>query len=279
MFFLRLIRLLVYSNVFIAICAVGLQCFCWPTTTYCASALLFFAVLAAYSVLKLVGNKNHALQPDFTAIGWLQQNTSMQYVIAIAAFTGVLFCWYKLQFVLHLSWGIAVVLLLFYIYFRKVHVLSMLPRVFQAFMKIGIVAAVWTFVLLPFDGGTSLPLLSIYLFFFILALMIPFEIRDMQHDAPFQVPTLPLLFGEGKAKLISYLLLIVSFLFYWMIDSGGVERCAVGLTTLIGVALVRETSPTRSDLFFLVGIDGLLIFPLLITPFLHELIYFYHTFF
>ncbi len=279
MFFLKIVRVLIFSNVFIACCAVGLQLFCWPVTTLYASALLFFAVLAAYSVLKLVGNKNHALQPNFTAIGWLQQNTSMQYVITIVAFTALLICWYILQFELYLSWGIAVVLLLFYTYFRKVHVLSMLPRIFQAFMKIGIVAAVWTFVLLPFDAATLLPLHSIYLFFFILALMIPFEIRDMQHDAPFQVPTVPLLFGEGNAKLISYLLLIVSFLFYWMIDSGGVERCAVGLTTVIGVALVRETSPTRSDLFFLVGIDGLLIFPLLITSFLHELIHYYHSFF
>lgn len=279
MFFLKIVRLLVFSNVFIACCAVALQLFCRSTTSIYESALLFFAVLTAYSLLKLIGNKNHVQQPDFTAIGWLQRNTTMQYVIAMAAFMGVLFCWYKLQFVFHLSWGIAVVLLLFYAFFRKVHVLSMLPRIFQAVMKIGIVAAVWTFVLLPFDVETSHLMLSTYLFIFILALMIPFEIRDMQHDAPFHVPTVPLLFGESKAKQISYVLLIVSFLFYWILDFSGVERYAVGLTTIIGVAWVRETSPTRSDLFFLVAIDGLLLLPFTVSSLLHIIIHFYHTFF
>lgn len=146
----------------------------------------------------------------------------------------MLIFWQKLHFVFYLSWGIALVLLLFYAFFRKVHVLSMLPRIFQAVMKIGIVAAVIVFCLLPFDVETSHLMLSTYLFIFILALMIPFEIRDMQHDVSFDATTVPLLLGERKAKQSSYVLLIVSFLFYWMIDSSGLERCAVGLNTIIG---------------------------------------------
>lgn len=83
MFFLKIVRLLVFSNVFIACCAVGLQLFCRSIVTHYESALLFFAVLAAYSVLKLAGNKYHALQPSNTAIGWLQLNTSTNTVLRL----------------------------------------------------------------------------------------------------------------------------------------------------------------------------------------------------
>jgi 1,4-dihydroxy-2-naphthoate octaprenyltransferase len=279
MFFLKIVRVLIFSNVFIACCAVGLQLFCWSATTVYESVLLFCAVLTAYSVLKLAGNKKHIQQSDDTAIGWLQRNAKMQYSIAITAFLCALLCWYKLQFLFPLNWGIAVVLLLFYGGFRKVHVLSILPRIFQGFMKIGVVALVWTLTLLPFEATMLHLYLSFYLFFFILALMIPFEIRDMPHDAPFHVPTVPIILGAYKAKRLSYVLLVCACLVYWMVDASTIEHCAVGLTTIVGILMIRYSSISSSALFFMVGIDGLLLLPLALTVFLRELIHYYHTFF
>lgn len=279
MFFLKLVRLLIYSNLFIAACAVGLQWFCWPSMSITTSVFLFFNVLLVYSTLKLSGLKNHTHYREDTAIGWLQHNLSLQIGITLAALTGSFLCWVLLGFPFYSSWSIALVLLLLYALFRKVHVLSQLPQLFQACMKIIMVAAVWTIMLLPTYMKEEPVCLVMYVFVFVLALMIPFEIRDMPHDAPFHVPTLPLLLGEQKAKQISYLLLLFSLLLYLSSASGGIQKCAVTLTTLVGLVMVRKSSPSSSAFFFLVGVDGLLLFPLLISLFLNELILFYHTFF
>ena len=277
MFFLKLIRLLVYSNVFIAICAVGLQWFCWPSTSVEASAFIFFTVLSIYSTLKLIGLKNHSQQHEHTAIGCLQHNTVLQYGITLGALIGSFLCWILLEFLIYSSWWIALVLLLIYVFFRKVHVFSSLPQLFQASMKIGVVATVWTIVIVPIHLKEVPFFLLLYIFIFVLALMIPFEIRDMQYDLPFRVPTLPLLLGVQKAKQISYVLLVFSFLLYLSAGSGTEQKCAVGLTTIAGLAMVRISSTSSSDFFFLIGVDGLLLLPLVVTLFLNDLILFYHT--
>lgn len=277
MFFLKLVRLLVYSNIFIACCAVGLQWFFWPSTSDVTSVFLFSSVIVMYSLLKLSGLKNHSPQSEYTAIGWLQRNVILQLGILICALIGSFCCWMLLGFPFFTSWFIALVLLLFYAFFRKVHVLSSLPKLFQASMKIALVAAVWTIVLLPNHLKVVQILLVLSIFIFVLALMIPFEIRDMPYDAPFHVPTLPLLLGVQKAKQISYGLLVFSFLLYLFVDAGTEHKCAVGLTTIAGLAMVRRASTSSSDFFFLIGVDGLLLLPLVITSLLNDLILFYHT--
>lgn len=277
MFFLRLIRLLVYSNIFIACCAVGLQWFVQPETSILAAAFLFSSVIVMYSALKLLGLKNHARQSESSAIAWLQRNTALQLGITLIAFICAMLCWKQLGFPFYCSWLIALVLLLLYTYFRTVHTISSFPKLFQAYMKITVVAAVWALVLLPASTGTLSIYLFLWLFLFVLALMIPFEIRDMLYDAPFHVPTLPLLLGVQKAKQISYALLVVSFLLYLFVGSGMEQKCSVGLTTIVGLAMVRRTSTSNSDFFFLFGVDGLLLLPLVITAILNDLIFFYHT--
>jgi hypothetical protein len=279
MFFLKLVRLLVYSNIFIAFCAVGLQWFVQPETSIIAAAFLFSSVIVMYSMLKLLGLKNHARQSESSAIAWLQRNTALQFGITLIAFICAMLCWKQLGFPFYLSWLIALVLLLLYTYFRTVHTMSSFPKLFQAYMKITVVAAVWALVLLPASAGTLSIYLFLWLFLFVLALMIPFEIRDMPYDAPFHVPTLPLLLSVQKAKQISYGLLVFSFLLYLCVGVGTEYKCAVGLTTITGLAMVRRASTSSSDFFFLIGVDGLLLLPLVITVFLNNLIHFYNTFF
>jgi peptidoglycan/LPS O-acetylase OafA/YrhL len=98
MFFLRLIRLLVYSNIFIACCAVGLQWFVQPETSIIAAAFLFSSVIVMYSALKLLGLKNHARQSESSAIAWLQRNTALQFGITLIAFICAMLCWKQLGF-------------------------------------------------------------------------------------------------------------------------------------------------------------------------------------
>jgi hypothetical protein len=64
-----------------------------------------------------------------------------------------------------------------------------------------------------------------------------------------------------------------------MVDASTIEHCAVGLTTIVGILMIRYSSISSSALFFMVGIDGLLLLPLALTVFLRELIHYYHTFF
>jgi small-conductance mechanosensitive channel len=221
MFFLRLIRLLVYSNIFIAFCAVGLQWFVQPETSILAAAFLFSSVIVMYSMLKLLGLKNHARQSESSAIAWLQRNTALQFGITLIAFICAMLCWKQLGFPFYCklvnSIGIAFVVYLLSNSAYDVFIPKIIPSLHENYRGCCCLGAcAFTCKCRNFH-----PIyLFLWLFLFVLALMIPFEIRDMPYDAPFHVPTLPLLLGVQKAKQISYVLLMISFLLYLFGGSG-----------------------------------------------------------
>jgi 4-hydroxybenzoate polyprenyltransferase len=86
------------------------------------------------------------------------------------------------------------------------------------FIKIILVALVWSFVtvFIPFLANDInwLPSLSVWItfvqrFIFIFAITIPFDIRDLAHDARYNVKTFAGVLGVNRAKQFSNLLLIL----------------------------------------------------------------------
>ena len=88
------------------------------------------------------------------------------------------------------------------------------------YLKIFLIAFVWsaTTTLLPVIEAdakimeTQVILLFVERFFFVFAIAIPFDIRDMQSDSDAGIKTIPMLINRNKALLFSYLSLTVSFL-------------------------------------------------------------------
>jgi len=145
-----------------------------------------------------------------------------------------------------LKWFIIVVLGLLYnsffldVYIRKIPLL-----------KVFYVGLVWALVncwlTLP---EFSLPIFLIS-FFFITALVLPFDIRDMKSDT---VQTFPKLIGVQNTKYIAYLLVFVSMLIS-AIYLKPIFGTAFFLSGIITFILIYFSENKRDDAYFSFGIE------------------------
>ena len=126
-------------------------------------------------------------------------------------------------------------------------------------LKIVLIAFTWTYVVYLFphinSGNQPSALLSTGIFLYIIAVTIPFDIRDLELDSPRQL-TIPQLFGVRGAKFISVLFLNFSFLAF-AIDLGEINTILifVGGIQLLPLLLVNRFSGDR----FVAGvIDGMI---------------------
>jgi 4-hydroxybenzoate polyprenyltransferase len=100
-------------------------------------------------------------------------------------------------------------------------------------------------------------------FFFVFALSITFDIRDVEIDRQKGIKTIPLSMGIEKAKRTAYIALICSFLMAFILfyfQNYSLETLLKMLISLLITAfLVKKTDSTQNDYFYYFGIDGLMI--------------------
>ncbi len=135
-------------------------------------------------------------------------------------------------------------------------------------LKIFLIAIVWagTSVLLPtinenipFSSETALLLIAN--FAFIVAITIPFDIRDVLLDEE-NKKTIPQVFGIKKSKIISIAWLCISVIAIMLaID---IFNYGLIVIALLSIILILKSEPTRNDMYYSFMIDGLLI----LQPFL-----------
>lgn len=143
-------------------------------------------------------------------------------------------------------------------------------------MKIFFVSLVWamTTVLLPiinlkislFNWQVLLVLCRRILFIF--AITIPFDIRDRQADSLNKMKTIPILFGERKAKLLA--LLALSCFLILALFQYGMKECynfffAFSISTLISAVLIWQSSASKKPYYYLVLLDGTMILQFLLV--------------
>jgi 4-hydroxybenzoate polyprenyltransferase len=138
------------------------------------------------------------------------------------------------------------------------------------FLKIILISVVWAYVcvVLPVatvGRGWGLPesLMFLEKAFFIFAITIPFDIRDMTWDAATGVKTIPLSIGAEKAKRwASYAILgalsIVSILTYFGVYNFK-QYVILSISLSISEILIHRTKAENTNLFFYGLIDGQLI--------------------
>lgn len=105
-------------------------------------------------------------------------------------------------------------------------------------------------------------------FLFILALMVPFEIRDLKYDEPY-LKTIPQVFGVSGSRLFG-MVLLVFFVVFGLLKSdlntnSLYVEWAVALMLLLALAFTRENQSRYFASFFVEGISilwwlGLLLF-------------------
>lgn len=139
------------------------------------------------------------------------------------------------------------------------------------YLKIFLIAIVWSVVTvgLPFleldnnkSAGQFLRLCG-ERSCFIFALCIPFDIRDMDWDSRTNVKTIPLSIGVEKAKILAILGLIASLSTYYLgnnkIRTYPTHDFRIIIVYVITTFMILKTHKNRSDYFFCIGIDGMIL--------------------
>ncbi|TBV25371.1 hypothetical protein DMZ43_10500 [Meridianimaribacter sp. CL38] len=134
-------------------------------------------------------------------------------------------------------------------------------------LKVYVIALVWcgVTVFLPLANADFLmnwdvSITAIQRFVFVLVLMLPFEIRDLQYDSV-KLATIPQQIGVKKTKVIGVLLLMVLFFLDYLKDDMQLMNLLVLLVvtaiTLLSVVLAKKEQSKYYSAFFVEGIPVL----------------------
>ena len=200
-----------YSHLFIAICAISI---CFSTQLFHADHIdftvkevfVFFATISLYSLHRIVGIDKILRH---VGAGRFQKIRPLKSVLWIIVITG----------------GAISTYIYFFAFDRELQYFLILPTILSlayvipfwkgqrmrdiAYIKVFIIAFVWSLVttVIPLWSieleNTSMNLIIVERFLFILAITIPFDVRDLQIDRQQGVKTLPSAMGVGKVKIVS----------------------------------------------------------------------------
>jgi hypothetical protein len=260
---LKLIKAIVYSNVWIALGAVSFGASTYLIVRlpidYSYLSLVFFATFFAYNFQRLV--RLHTLsKPLSERQVWLvQHQKSMRLVTLLSFFAMVLFSFYALEFS-HL-WlllpSLMLVLLYATFFVNSKKGLRDLPM-----LKIFLIASVWAYVLgifplLKMDNYNNWHWIFFDKFFFIMALAIPFDIRDLKVDSA-DKKTLPQVLGTNGSKFLASVFLATSFAIQFLAFQSTFNFFQPFYFVMV-LALIFFANPNRKELYFSGLMDGVLV--------------------
>ncbi len=275
-----LLDLILYSNLWIAVAAVGMAAQTQhlllshgePTPLL---GFIFFATLFLYAVHRIVGlQKSKPFQQEgrYAVIARFRSH-----IVFYAAMAGLCASLFLLQMPLRLIVGLAAPCFLALLYVMPVWKGYRLRDLH--YVKIFLIAITWTWitVFLPameLGMGWSIPLYIMLAerAFFVFAITIPFDIRDMEIDAFNRVKTLPAVLGVRASQRLAGLslllmLLLASLNYYWDVYSLGAYVALVASACVSGL-LVFLSGRIRHDYFFTGAVDGMMVVQFLLVAFL-----------
>lgn len=280
-YFRESLDFLLFSNVFIALCAVAQGLVTYQLLEVEPQkhilALLFFATLAQYNFSILLAKPENPQNSPFRRVKWIFSHyrlmISLTIVSVLSLIPLILFLSVPAQILLFFLGVIAVgyALPIFSLHEKKFG-LRNIPGI-----KLFLIATVWSLssVLLPileldstglfFITSSDTILLVAKRFLFIAAITIPFDIRDLFQDRSLALKTIPVMVGEKKAYffcqalLAAYLVLL--FLFSKNLDANFI---ALTLTILLSGWLIFKSNLVRNEYYYFLFLDGTMILQFLL---------------
>lgn len=256
------IDFLVFSNIWISLAAgsvyflVNLKIL-GITIVSSGNFFVFFATLFAYNFLRYKSLNHQEFSKSPIAIWMINHILYVKTLMAISLF-GVLFYFFQVIFSdFHLvKYFFASGLVLF------IYAFGGLRKLWQ--LKSFVIVLVWLFstTLLPFleDGTSSFGHCSIILahFFFMLALTLPFDIRDLKYDSSNEdfIKTIPMVVGEKNVRLISVLCLLFAGVFLAVFQ---LKWFFVSLPVmLLSALLISKLTSFKNEYYYTFLLDGML---------------------
>ena len=258
--FSNILNWIVFSNFFVAFCVLSLTIsseVLLGTINLRISQFVFFATLLTYNFQRVVKLKQRQKQ---LKTDWQEENKTSTYFIMIISAIIILYYFYYFKPSTQIAIIFSGILSLLYP-FR----IRNIP-----FVKIFVIALVWTIstmLLLILENNMlinqNLILHLSVRFLFVFAISIPFDIRDLRFDDK-KMKTIPIVFGERKAKLIGVMALffcelitIVQMLYF---DMEFHNLIALICIFFLSAILIIKSSQAKTAIYFSFWVESLSIY-------------------
>ena len=281
---IKTVDFVVFGNIFIAICAGAMVQATYFLNGFSArfSLITFFianSTFLLYNFHKISFNlKYTGFQVFFNSL-FRQKFKRSEKVPIIGSFViEFLLCFYIRPGTLVLLFFMAIPALLYSIpLFSKGNTKIKLRELL--FFKMPLLAFVWAFstVLIPaIDCGGSIQSTYVWLqflsrFFFIFALCIPFEVRDIEFDNLNKIRTIPVVFGEKQTKWIGATAVFVEIAIHHFIyihyKIPVNILAALDVSSLIALAWIVFENKWSGKYYYKLGVDGTMMLRFLLLLF------------
>ena len=263
----RLFRFFVFSNLFIATCAVLMA---WQTmflfalvTDYNLLGFIFFATICSYSF-------HWMLSTDLGSPGkrsdWMLTNGALHRWFFLTGAAGSVVFGYKLAS--HWGWLVSIAFITFLYSAPKIpHPLSRHLRKI-AIGKTLFLSIVWTIVttLLPLVIGrdawnTQAIIFLVNRFFLIYAICILFDLRDLEYDRRVGIKSLITWLSASQVRALFYLSILLHIISGVLLLAFGQSILSVAILLVSGfftAALYRKAITDFSDFLYYFVLDGLM---------------------
>jgi 4-hydroxybenzoate polyprenyltransferase len=271
---------ILFSNIFIALCAVSQALVSYwllgiEPNPY-VLAILFCSTILTYNFSILLSKPQNPKNSPFLRVRWIFSHFRLVLSLSIISALSLLALAFVLSFsslILMLTLGVISVAYGLPIWGTKGNKYGIrnIPG-----LKIFIIAVVWagSTVLLPIfeiespDINTisnqDTLILFLNRFLFILAITIPFDIRDLFQDNKYALKTIPILIGEKKSLYLAQAFLLIHIiLVYVFIAKINFIFIALALSVSLSSWLILKTKFKKNEYFYFLFLDGTMIFQMI----------------
>ncbi len=275
----KLFRLFIYSNVFIALCAVIMvyqtyELLLDTTPALYFIAFVFFATLCSYSFHWWLTPADIAITTP--RIQWLARYKKVHLVLFFIGLAGVVIS--GLFLLDHWYWLLLSALITFlysapkipHAYFKALRKVALAKTIFLAF--------VWMYVttVLPLlvsdqPWRNEFTLFAAGRFFLIYAICILFDYRDREYDKSIGIRSLITWLSDKNINILFIFSLLFFLIFTaWLIQYNYPYRILIVLLIpgAITASLYRYAKKNFPDMLYYFALDGLMALSSLVTPFL-----------
>jgi 4-hydroxybenzoate polyprenyltransferase len=270
------IDLLLFSNIFIALCAVAQALVTYQLLKvkpdFYVLGLLFSSTLALYNFSIVLSKPKNSESSTSSRVRWIFSHFRLMITISIIAVFSII----PLSLFLSTSSKILLFTLAVISIAYNLPLFSIQDKKFGLRnipgIKLFLIASVWSMscVLLPILEMESNKVIALSIndtilliakrFLFIAALAVPFDIRDIYQDKFYELKTIPVLFGEKWSLLIcqgflgAYLILLILFN-----DQFDADIIGLSLTTILCGWLIFKSKWKKNEYYYFLFLDGILI--------------------
>lgn len=270
------IDLLLFSNVFIALCAVAQAMVTYQllkvNPDIYVLALLFSSTIALYNFSIFLSKPKNPERSTSLRVRWIFSHYRLMITISMIAILSII----PLSLFLGTSSKILLLILAFISIAYNLPLFSIQDKKFGIRnipgIKLFLIASVWALscVLLPILeleshkvtivtlNDTIILIVNRFLFF--AAIAVPFDVRDIYQDKFYELKTIPVLFGEKWSLLIcqgflgAYLILLLVFN-----DQFDTDFIGLSLTIILCGWLIFKSKWKKNEYYYFLFLDGILI--------------------